>query len=142
MSKRSPPSTRDQLLLRGAVFKLEMPNGQTFESGPADVPVAVERPDLRKPWHSPDWSVACWNGVLYKLSPKQRMVVVALWKAWEEGTHFLSETYLLNKADSDQPKLSHLFKKSAAWGNLVVRGELHGGEFDTFCLAPPPPSEE
>lgn len=137
MSKRNMRVTKEDLTLFGVTLRLQHPDGKELESEPESIIVTVERPDLSRPWHAPDWSSVVWNGARYKLTPKQRMVVVALWKAWEEGTHFLSEVYLLNKADSDQPKLSHLFKGSDAWGELIVRGELHGGEFDTFCLTPP-----
>lgn len=124
-------------MLRGAVFKLEHPDGQEILTPPTDVAVTVERPDLRKPWHSADWSQVVWNGAKYYLTPKQRLVVALLWKAWEDGTQFLSGVYLLNRADSDQPRLAHLFKGSDAWGSLIVSGEPYGGDFDTFCLAPP-----
>ncbi len=138
---KAPPVTREQLTLFGAVLKLQHPNGEKVDTPPSDISVTVERPDLRRPWHSSDWSNVIWNGRSYKLSPKQRLVVALLWKAWEDGTSFLSGVYLLNRADSDQPRLAHLFKGHPAWNELVVSGEPYGGDFDTFCLAPPAEDE-
>ena len=108
----------------------------------AGVPVGTAGPTGEPtdgPSHAPDWSVVRWNGVPYRLGRKQRLVAAHLWRAWHAGTPFVSETRLLNAADSLQSKLAQLFKGSAAWGKLIVPGETHGGAFDTFCLAPPDP---
>lgn len=130
-------TTKEDLTLFGAVLKFQHPDGREIETGPQDIALTIERPDLSRPWHAADWSEIVWNGARYKLTPKQRLVIALLWKAAEDGTRFLSGVYLLNRADSDQPRLAHLFKGSPAWGTLVVAGEPYGGDFDTFCLAPP-----
>lgn len=130
-------TTQEDLTLFGVTLRLQHPEGPPVESEAQAVTVTIERPDLSQPFHSADWSEVVWNNARYKLTPKQRLVVALLWKAWADGTRFLSGVYLLNRADSDQPRLAHLFRGSDAWNTLVVAGEPYGGDFDTFCLAPP-----
>jgi hypothetical protein len=77
-----------------------------------------------------------WNGARYNLTPKQRLVVCLLWRAWEEGTTDLSGAYLLERAESEQSKLWYLFRGSDAWGSLIVSSEPHGGPSDSYRLAP------
>ena len=129
----------------GALIVPGEPHGGPVDSyclAPASSELAAPPPVLPlvnmvdQPAHAPDFSSVQWAGRVYHLTPKQRRAVALLWNAWEEGKRFVSEVRLLNGADSDQPKLSHLFKGSDAWGTLVVPGDLHGGDFATFCLAP------
>jgi hypothetical protein len=101
---------------------------------PAQAPASPTRPGAP---HAPDWSSVVWNDVRYMLTPKQRLVVAELWRAWEAGIDFLSGAYLLERAESDQSKLWYLFRKSPAWGTLIVPGEPYGGPGDTYRLAPP-----
>src|SRR5262245_27308913 len=54
-----------------------------------------------RPSHSPDFATVTWNDVSYTLTPKQRLIVAILWKAWEDGNRFVSGAYLLERADSD-----------------------------------------
>jgi hypothetical protein len=87
--------------------------------------------------HSPDFACVRWNGRVYSITPKQRRIVAVLWQAWEAGAPFVSGAYLLERADSDQGRMSALFRDSPAWQTLVVPGHLHGGPADSYCLAPP-----
>jgi hypothetical protein len=87
--------------------------------------------------HSGDFATVRWNGTVYTLTPKQRIVIAILWQAAEEGLPYVGGHYLLERADSDQSRLSLVFRDSPAWRKLIVPGELHDGPSDTYCLAPP-----
>jgi len=133
---KHPRTTRERLKLKGIDLEIHMPDGQEISGVADEGDVVIVRPDLSRPSHSPDFATVTWNGVVYTLTPKQRLIVALLWKAWEDGNTFLSGAYLLERADSDQSRMSHVFRGSPAWRTLVVPGELHGGPADTYCLAP------
>lgn len=118
-------------------LELKLPNGQQITARASGARAIIDRPDPTRPSHAPDWSVVVWNGTRYNLTPKQRDVIAVLWAAWEDGTRFVGGAYLLERADSDQGRLSALFRDSPAWKRLIVPGEQHGGPVDTYCLAPP-----
>jgi len=71
--------------------------------------------------HSPDFRQIVWDGERYELSEMQSRVVQALWKAWKE-TDFpdVSGEDLLRAADSDSENIANLFKRSEAWGKLII----------------------
>jgi hypothetical protein len=127
---------RECLTLKGAELFLQLPDGEVIAAGAGEANLTIERPDPSRPHHAPDFSSVIWNGKLYTLTPKQRMVVCILWRAWEDGTTYRSASYLLEKAESDQTRLSQLFRDSQAWNNLIVPGEIHDGPADTYRLAP------
>lgn len=70
--------------------------------------------------HTSDFQRVDWNGRRYFLTPKQAKVVSVLWQAWEEGGEEIAQDVLLRAADSDGVRLVDLFKRSEAWGNLIV----------------------
>jgi hypothetical protein len=101
-------------------------------------PARVElSPDQRPNAHSPDFATVRWNGETYTLVGKQRVIVASLWQARENGTPHLTGAFLLEEADSVGSRVADLFKRSPAWGRLVCRSVLHGGEAGCFCLPPP-----
>lgn len=104
-------------------------------------PAHVVHPPRPLSAHSPDFATVRWNGREYMLTPKQRAVVAVLWRAREDGVPFVSGDLLLEEADSVGTRLTDLFRRSPAWGELVCRGVLHGGPVGTFCL-PPETDEE
>ncbi len=73
--------------------------------------------------HSPDFSSIRWtDGEVYTFTPKQRPVAEALWQAMEDGTHFVGGAALLELAEANASRLRDLFRKSKAWGRVIVQG--------------------
>ncbi len=87
------------------------------------------------PQHTDDFRLVVWNGRRYDLSATQAAIVRVLWHAREAGTPDVSETALLEEADSNSERLRDVFRRSPAWRSLVVRGEGRG----TYRLALPQP---
>jgi hypothetical protein len=87
------------------------------------------------PSHAWDFSSIIVKGVKYNLTPKQRIIVASLWAAWESGNPHLTGTYLLLKADSEQGKMSQIFRNAPIWKDqIILPGEMSGGGQDTYCL--------
>lgn len=128
---------REHLTLKGADLFLRLPDGELIAADAEEANVVVERPDPHAPSHSPDFATVTWNGVMYPLTPKQRIIIACLWRAWENGSTYVGGAYLLERADSDQSRMSHVFRDSPAWKKLIVPGELFDdGPADTYRLAP------
>lgn len=70
--------------------------------------------------HTSDFQRVDWGGRRYLLTPKQARVVSVLWAAWEDGLHEVAQAELLAAAESDCVRLVDLFRRSDAWGSLVV----------------------
>ena len=103
--------------------------------------VAPDPPGVRAgaPRHSPDFRLVSWPGLgSFVFSPKQALAVRELWAAEEGGNPEVPERQLLAAADSDGDRLADLFKRSPAWGVLVLRGARPG----TFRLPEPPGEAE
>lgn len=86
--------------------------------------------------HSVDFASVSWRGDVYSFSPKQRIIIAALWRAMEAGHHYVGKDALLVEAESDCTRLRELFGKHPAWGKLIVLGKLTGGRAGTYRLAP------
>ena len=101
---------------------------------------AGEGPAAGRPRHSPDFRQVGWPGLgSFALSPKQALAVRELWSARLGGASpDVPERELLAAADSDGDRLQDLFKRSPAWGVLVLRGSRPG----TFRLPEPPKGAE
>lgn len=96
----------------------------------------VEAPDPSGPaWHSSDFSVVTWRGQSFRFSPKQRVIVAALWQARLEGYEWIRQEALLEAAESDCQRVRDLFKGHAAWGTLIVPAVLSGGPMAAYRLA-------
>jgi hypothetical protein len=106
-------------------------NESQHDGPPATINIAT----AAKPSHAPNFETVSWKGRMYKLTQQQRIIIAILWRAWEDGHPFISGAYLLERADTAANKLSVVFRKSEAWGNLIVQGEVQGGPIDTYCLA-------
>ena len=118
------------------IAELRFPSGEvlTAETKPREiVPGPAADPD--RPSHATEFETVHWRGQVYALTPKQRVVIACLWQAWESGHPFVGGHYLLERADSEQSKMSYVFRGSPAWRTLIVPGELRGGPADTYCLA-------
>lgn len=73
--------------------------------------------------HAPDFRQVTRGGRTFELTPAQAAVVRTLFQAREHGTPDVSEAALLEEADSDAGRLRDIFRRSDAWGTLVVRGD-------------------
>jgi len=88
-----------------------------------------------KPYRAgPGFACVFWFGANYSFTPNQAKVVEILWRAWEGGTPDVYHNLLLNAADLGAERLVDVFKGSAAWGTLIVPGQVKG----TFRLQEPP----
>jgi hypothetical protein len=70
--------------------------------------------------HSPDFRSLSWFGTEYFLTEKQSKVVKALWEAREKGSPDVAQDLLLRACDSDGVRLVDLFRRSPAWGTIIV----------------------
>lgn len=75
--------------------------------------------------HSPDYRTVHWCGVEHHFTPNQAAVVKNLWDAWESGTPEMSQAALLEAANSQQNRLSHVFRNHKgllhmAWDTMIV----------------------
>ena len=84
--------------------------------------------------HSPDFTSVRWDGELYKFSPRQRIIVAALWEAKESGCEFVGQEYLLELAESAVTRIRDLFKHHPAWGKMIVSA-VPGGPPGAYRLA-------
>lgn len=89
--------------------------------------------------HSSDFSSVMWQGRTYMFTPKQRLVVAALWRAWEQGYDWVGTAALLDAAESEQQQVRRLFDngRHPAWGTMIVPGHVAGGPLGSFRLAVP-----
>jgi hypothetical protein len=87
--------------------------------------------------YSPDFRWLSWFGTEYFLSEKQSKVVKALWEARQKGCPDLAKEFLLRVCDSDGVRLVDLFRRSPAWGTIIVSCQR-----GTYRLADPPKINE
>lgn len=85
--------------------------------------------------HSPDFACVVWRGQEFTFSRKQRLVVAALFRAWDDGVRWVSQDNLLDAAESDGGRLRNVFARHPAWGTLIVSGMDEGGTPGTYRLA-------
>lgn len=76
--------------------------------------------------HSEDYSSVWFRGTKFVFTPKQRHVIQLLYEAHQNGTDELGDDYILAEIDCEGKRLRDLFKKSNAWGSLIVRGARNG----------------
>lgn len=80
--------------------------------------------------HGPDFRDVTWYETKYVFSAKQAACVRILWEAWEQGTPWIADGTLLQKANvGDRQRLRDVFRDHAAWGKMIVQGpqqDLHG----------------
>jgi hypothetical protein len=89
------------------------------------------RPQTNQTAHSPDFRSVNYHGHLFRFSATQAPVVKMLWEAHGNGAPDVGQQLLLEEAGSTCNRLLDLFKRSPAWGSLIVAGEERG----TFRLA-------
>jgi hypothetical protein len=139
--RRYPTRQLAQVDLRldnGAVIRLPVPDALCAElrerlagvGGPRRTPEAGGSLTAS---HSPDFRTVHWFGTDYALTEKQAKVVEALWQAREAGDPEVGQDVLLRACGSDGVRLVDLFRRSPAWGTLVVSSRA-----GLYRLADPP----
>ena len=76
--------------------------------------------------HSPDYAMVVVDGREYHLSPLRAAAVRVLHEACLQGVPELNGQYILAAIESNSTGLSDVFKRSPAWGTLVVSGATRG----------------
>jgi hypothetical protein len=112
-------------------IKIELADGREIRL-PASIrcsvftgnPLQIHRPD--KPRHSSDFRTINWYGTKFKFTATQAAVVRELWAAKKNDTPDVSQARLLEAAGSDGRRLDDLFRRSPAWGVMIVQGEMGG----------------
>jgi len=133
LAEQPPDSVTMQFQLSQNGGSILRPQGDPVPTPPAK---AMQGP-AGKISHSPDFSAVHWHdGNTYPFTPHQRPVVAMLWKAMEEGVHFVGSGALLEAAEVNSTRMRELFRASKAWGKVIVQGIMHGGSVDTYRLAP------
>ena len=72
------------------------------------------------------------RGLRYDFATQAAAVVEVLFEAWTNGTPFLHQRHLLERAGSAGQELRDLFRDHPAWGSFIVSGPTRG----TFGLDP------
>lgn len=88
--------------------------------------------------HSEDFRSCKWFGQRFTFTPKQAMVIKALWQAWEKGNLDVSHAELLQACDSTGDRISDIFRNNSAWNSMVCGGNAKG----TYRLSEPTSTEE
>lgn len=83
--------------------------------------------------HSPDFRSVIWSGTRHSFTANQAACVRVLWEAWEKRTLDLAVATILEAAESDSQRLSHVFRGHGAWRTMIVAGERRG----TYRLSEP-----
>ena|SRR2546425_3441635 len=83
------------------------------------------------PWdmllqYSDDFRDIEWQGRSFFLSPRQADVVRLLYRAYEHGTPQLSDSFICKELHTPSSRLRDTFRKSKAWGTLIVNGSRPG----------------
>jgi hypothetical protein len=76
--------------------------------------------------HAVDFRSVQWNSRKYTFTPTQAAVVKILWQHYDSGTPEVGGDTLLAEADSDATQLRQVFRKSEAWGEMIVQGSRKG----------------
>lgn len=78
--------------------------------------------------YSTDFRSVRWFRETYSFTASQAPVVELLYKNWKAGTPDVGDETLLSAVDPEAPpaRLSTLFRKHPAWGNMIVAGGSKG----------------
>ncbi len=133
------PEAIDQVILRGPGVRVEIDvaNGAVplpaIPSASADPWASGPRPKRRENFHQVYWP----GRGTFTLSRLQARIVETLWDAQEQGRPSVSQAELLRNADSDCTRLRDLFRRSPAWGALVLQDPERPGYYRLPELPPP-----
>jgi hypothetical protein len=75
---------------------------------------------------SPDYRQVWLRGEKFTLTTNQARVVQLLYETQAQGTSALSQGFILEELEIESKRLSQVFRRSNAWGKLVVRAEGKG----------------
>lgn len=76
--------------------------------------------------HSPDFRSVVWFGREFQFTATQAACVEILWGAWEKGSPDVGQERILEDVGSRALRLLDVFRRSAAWGTMIVRGATRG----------------
>ena len=115
-------SLTDTLLTDGGVVW-----GTTKSDANQQAKSGVDKPTVN---HSPDFRSVSWLGTLHTFTPTQAACVKLLWEQWEGGTPEIGAATILEHVDSEQPRLSQVFRTKnvshLAWGTMIAPGKTKG----------------
>ena len=77
-------------------------------------------------FHSPDYRSVNLRGRQYFLRPLRAQVVEILHENYLQGTPDVGQHTLLELVESKAKRLRRVFRKSNAWGELIVTGKTKG----------------
>jgi hypothetical protein len=83
------------------------------------------------PWdmlltYSHDFRSIRWRGRSFKLSKRQADVVRLLYRAYENGIPEMSDRVICAELQTPGSRLRDTFRKSKAWGTLILKGSRPG----------------
>ncbi|WP_020468088.1 hypothetical protein [Zavarzinella formosa] len=87
--------------------------------------------------HGPDFACVIWFGRMFTFNSRQASVVALLWAAWEKGTPWVSEAWLMEKTDYEGSRMKDVFRKHPAWERMIAVGSKNGQAFGTYGLMRP-----
>lgn len=94
------------------------------------LPIVLER--LKPARHSPDFRSCRWFGLDFDFTPAEAAIVGLLWAAWENGTPWVSQAWLLEQAGCDSKRIQDVFRRGRkAIGPMIVLSD------GVACLRPP-----
>ena len=76
--------------------------------------------------HSEDFRSVNWFGTPFTFTKTQAACVKVLWEAWIRDASELDQQTVLEAADAASTRLVDVFKRSPAWGVMIVRGSTQG----------------
>ena len=76
--------------------------------------------------HSPDFRSVLTGGKQYSFTTAQAACIQILYEQWKKNTPGISGQYILLTIGYDSQRLSDLFKKHPAWGQLIISGNTRG----------------
>jgi hypothetical protein len=105
---------------------------------PLAAPAGGEQPPATQQPTSParlsdDASSAHWYGQDYTFTATQAACVKVLWRNWDNGTPFIRQETILERAGAESQRLVDIFKHHPAWDTMIKAGKPKG----TFGLVAP-----
>lgn len=112
---------------------LPLPAGELAPS-PPPVENKEVRPICRAEWasgpeprHLSDFRAVYWPGLgRFAFTGKQAAAVRLLWEAMDDGSWEVGQNALLTAVGSDCLRLRDLFRRSPAWGAVIIQGTAPG----------------
>jgi len=90
------------------------------------LPLSPNKPKPQEFRHSPDYRRVTWQDTEFRFTPMQSHVVRLLHEEFENGRDEVGNVFLIEGAGSYAKSLKDMFKRTTAWGNLIIPGERKG----------------